>query len=126
MAISKKVSIDVREKEDFFAKGKKIASLADKREKIPEEKTIWFEDVKDFNKFISAKKIALLAQIRDMPGSITELAKRINRDRVAVTRDVNELESSGLVKTEMISNHGHGRIRVVKPIAKHLLLQVKI
>ncbi len=126
MSVSKKISTETRKNKDFFSRGKQLAKIADEMKDMPQEKTIWFEDVKDFNKFISEKKIMLLAQIRDYPGSITELANRIKRNRTAVTRDVNELEKFKLVKTEMINNDGHGKIRIVKPVAKHIVLQIKI
>ncbi len=126
MRTRKKVSIDVQSKKAFFEKGKEISRLADKGLEIPTEKTIWFEDVRDFHKFLSEKKIQLLTQIREAPSSITELAKTIGRARTAVARDVNELENSGLLQTEMVSNPGHGRTRMVKPIAQHLVLQIKI
>lgn len=126
MSTAKKISIGVKGKKEFFARGKEIAHMADKGKEIPHEMNIWFEDVADFNHFISENKIKLLAQIREAPCSITELAKRIHRNRSAVTRDVNELEESGLIQTEMVSNEGHGRSRLVKPIAKHLVLQIRI
>ena len=126
MKTSKKISLASRRKKDFFARGKAIAKIADEMKSLPHEKIIWFEDVKDFNKFISENKITLLSQIREYPGSITELAHRIKRNRSAVTRDVNELEKFKLIKTELVSNDGHGKTRIVKPIAKHIVLQIKI
>ena len=126
MSAHKKVNVDIKSQKDFFKRGKEIARLADKGHEIPHETTIWFENVIDFNKFISEKKIQLLTQIREEPCSITELATLVKRNRTAVTRDVNELEKSGLVLTQMVTNRGHGKVRVVKPIAKHLILQIKI
>ena len=126
MPISRKVTLGVSDKKTFFSKGREIARLADAGRKIPMEMTILFEDVEDFNKFISNKKISLLTLVRINPKSISELAKIINRNRSSVTRDINELESSGLVHTEMVDNPGHGKVRMVWPVAKKLLLQIQI
>lgn len=126
MKNSKTISLEVKSKKDFFTRGKAIAKIADEMKNLTPEKTIWFEDVKEFNKFITENKMKLLAQIRENPSSITELAHKINRNRSAVTRDVNELEKYKLVKTELINNDGHGKIRIVRPIAKQIVLQIKI
>ncbi|MGD9591646.1 MAG: hypothetical protein AB7V32_03905 [Candidatus Berkiella sp.] len=126
MKTSKKISLETKSQKDFFARGKMISQIADEMKNLCPEKTIWFEDVKDFNKFINENKIKLLAQIRETPCSITELANKIKRNRASVTRDVNELEKYKLVKTQLINNDGHGKIRLVKPIAKHIILQIKI
>ncbi len=126
MKTSKKISLETRSKKEFFSRGKVISKIADEMKNLTPEKTIWFEDVKEFNKFITKNKMKLLAQIRENPSSITELAQKINRNRSAVTRDVNELEKFKLVTTELINNDGHGKIRIVKPIAKQIVLQIKI
>lgn len=39
-------------------------------------------------------------EVRECPGSITDLSQRLHRDRSAVKRDIDELERIGLVEVE--------------------------
>lgn len=48
---------------------------------------------------------------------VAELAAGLDRDKRAVSRDVDVLESFGLVTTGYEVNPGHGRRRVVRPRA---------
>lgn len=121
-----KFDVDVREKHEFFERGRSIAKKADKGSKLDTSKTIWFEDPKDLLKFICKSKFDLIDLIRGQPRSISELAKALKRNRSSVTRDVNTLEKFGLVESEMIVNAGHGRARIVKPISEcAVTLQIK-
>ncbi|MCS5708494.1 MarR family transcriptional regulator [Candidatus Berkiella cookevillensis] len=77
-------------------------------------------------KFLSENKFDLIDLIRDKPQSISELVKALHRNRAAVTRDVNTLEEYGLVKSEMVVNAGHGRVRIVMPVTKEAVtLQIR-
>jgi predicted transcriptional regulator len=48
---------------------------------------------------------------------IADLAVQLKRPRRSVDRDVSLLESTGLLRTCFKVNPGHGRIKIVEPVA---------
>lgn len=100
--------IKIESTEDFFAKGKVTASLADKGLLANESRIVSFENAEDLAKVVSAAKIDLFRSIRACSGSITDISKRLNRDRSAVKRDIDVLQSVGLVDVRIMNNAGHG------------------
>jgi predicted transcriptional regulator len=119
-------TVKTESREDFFARGKRIAMLLDKGEPIVPKRTISFEDLKDLIKFLTAAKLALLAAIRKSPDSISKLAHKLHRSRSAIDKDVQLLESVGIVESEYVNNPGHGRRRIIKAIdSQPIKLQVE-
>jgi len=57
---------------------------------------------------------------------ISDLASRLKRDVRAVSRDVVRLEKAGLLRTSYRVNPGHGRYKVVEPVAKEYNLVASI
>jgi len=111
---------------EFFSRGKHIASLLDQGKAIPPRKVISFEDPQDLIKFLTEAKLALLASIRKKPNSISKLAILLHRSRAAIDKDIQLLESIGIVKSEYVINPGHGRCRVIKSVdSKPIKLQVE-
>jgi len=109
---------------DFFKRGKLVARLADLGKPIPKEHIIAFEDPEDMARLITTAKLALFREVRLGAGSITELAGRLNRDRSAVKRDVDELEKAGLIEVEDMPLPGHGRKKEVRAVAEQVLLAI--
>lgn len=107
--------------EAFFKRGKKIARLADERKAIPESFLISFDDPKDFSTLVSPAKLALIASVRGEPASVTELAKKLHRDRSAVKRDISLLEGFGLVSIKEKNNPGHGKIKEISATSEKIL-----
>ena len=93
------------------------ARKLDRRERLPSEITMTFEDPSDLVRVLSAERVRVLYAVRAKPTPVSELAATLRRDRKAVRRDVSLLESFGLVKTREEANPGHGRRRVVEPRA---------
>ena len=56
------------------------------------------------------------------PTSITALAKRLKRDRSAVTRDVQVLERFGVIQVTEKPLPGHGRQKWITPLAGEIRL----
>lgn len=113
--------------EEFFSTVKDVMRSADKGEKIKSRiKTLSFEDPMEMLHFLSITKLTLIRRIRQQPDSITNLAKDTHRKISAVTRDVNELEKVGIVKTYSVVNPGHGRHRIIELTARHLRLEASI
>ena len=117
-----KTTIKVANTEEFFKRGKSIAKLADQGKPIPRERIIAFEDPEDLARLITTAKLVLFREVKECPGSITDLSQRLHRDRSAVKRDVDELERFGLVEVEEKPFPGHGRIKEVRAIAEQVML----
>lgn len=92
-----KLTIKTGTEEDFFARGRRLAKAADQGKTIAEERIISFEDPADVMKLITATRLALFRAVKEAPGSITDIAARLHRDRSAVKRDLDELAQAGLV-----------------------------
>lgn len=109
---------------EFFRRGREIARLADRGKPIPRERVIAFEDPEDMARLITTAKLALFREVRNCPGSITELSERLHRDRSAVKRDIDELERAGLIEVESKPLPGHGRKKEVRAVAEQVLLAI--
>jgi predicted transcriptional regulator len=85
-----------------------------------------FEDPADLLQVLSAERIRLLHAVGTKPIPVSQLARELKRDRQAVMRDVRLLESFGLLKTREATNPGHGRQRIVAPLAARYQLVANI
>lgn len=111
---------------DFFQRGRQLAQAADKGEALPDERVLSFEDPADVMKLITAARLALFRAVKEMPGSITQIAERLNRDRSAVKRDVDELARAGLVTIVEKVLPGHGRMKEVRAVANRVSLMAEV
>ena len=108
--------------EGFFKRGREVARLADQGKPIPTERVIAYEDPEDLARILTTAKIALFRVIKDRPGSITDIAARLKRDRSAVKRDIDDLEKAGLVSIAEKAAPGHGRLKEVCAVADKVVL----
>lgn len=109
-------TVKIESAEDFFARGKHTAKALDKGEKLSPSLIISFEDPEDLIEFLTKTKQVLLAALRKKPDSISGLAHTLHRSRAAIDKDVRQLESIGILKSEYIINPGHGRCRIIKAV----------
>ena len=109
--------------EEFFKRGRETGRLADEGKPIPAERTIAYEDPEDLARILTAAKIALFRTIQERPGSITDIAARLKRDRSAVKRDIDDLAQAGLVSVEEKPSPGHGRLKEVRAAAERVVLE---
>lgn len=112
--------------DDFFIRGKKIARLLDKNIPITPHHIISFEDTDDLIRFLTHNKLKLISVVRKKPNSVTGLSKLLHRSRAAIDKDIHDLESVGIIKSEYVSNPGHGRCRMISAVSKYpIKLQVQ-
>lgn len=109
-------TVKIESVEDFFSRGKHIAKMLDKGEKVSPSRIISFEDPEDLIEFLTKTKQALLAALRKKPDSISGLANKLHRSRAAIDKDVRQLESIGILVSEYVINPGHGRRRIIKAV----------
>ena len=104
----------------------KIPYKSRRRESLPEECVISFEDPAEMLKLLTTARLALLRAIKDQPGSISQLAQRLHRNRGTVKRDVDQLANYGLVEVESTVLPGHGRMKAIHLRAERLRLEASI
>lgn len=121
-----RIIVKTESREEFFSRGRQRAKLLDAG-KLPEsERIISFESAEDLVKFLSVAKLTLLAAIRKKPDSISKLASKLQRSRAAIDKDIQLLESVGIVESEYVINPGHGRSRIIRAVdEKPVKLQVE-
>jgi predicted transcriptional regulator len=102
----------------FFARAHKTARNLDRREPIAAETVITFEDASAMWRCLTPQRTRLIKFVKQSKGTpVAHLAAQLKRPRRAVDRDVSLLESTGLVRTSFRTNPGHGRIKIVEPVA---------
>lgn len=120
-----KLTIKTGTEEDFFKRGRQLAETADHGDQLPNERILSFEDPADVMKLMTATRLALFRAIKEAPGSITNIAERLHRDRSAVKRDVDEMAKAGLITVTERSLPGHGRMKEVRAAASRFSLQAE-
>jgi predicted transcriptional regulator len=118
----RKTEIRVERVDIFFERGRKLAKAADRGDAIPSSRVVAFEDVESLLHILTEKRVLLLRQIKETPTSISVLAKKLNRDRSAVTRDVQLLERFGVIHVTDKPLPGHGRQKWITPLAGRIQL----
>ena len=103
---------------DFFKRSHERAVKLDKKEKLPANLRITFEDPADLMRALSAQRVRMLQVVRRKPRpTVTKLSAILKRDRKSVIRDVVVLEKLGLIRTRTEANPGHGVVKIVEPLA---------
>ena len=111
---------------EFLGRSRERARKLDRNEKLTPEIRMTFEDPADLLRVLSAQRVRVLKAVRIKATPISGLALALKRDRTAVKRDVSILESFGLVRTRELLNPGHGRMKVVEPLAATYHLTARI
>jgi predicted transcriptional regulator len=114
----------VQSLESFFEEGREVARLADAGKPIPKRQTISFERIDDLLEYLTPKRVALFEALKAYarPPSISDMARDLGRDRAAVKRDVDALCRLGILSVDEAILPGHGRQKLVRPVARQVLL----
>jgi predicted transcriptional regulator len=118
----RKTEIRVEGVDSFFERGRKHAKAADRGDAIPSSRVIAFEDAESLLHVLTEKRLLVLKQVKETPTSIAELAKKLKRDRSAVSRDVQVLERFGVIQVTEKPLPGHGRQKWITPLAGEIRL----
>jgi predicted transcriptional regulator len=121
-----KVNIATGTAEEFFSRVRSHAAKLDRGETIPAEITITFEDPLELLNVLTAERVRLLRWAKTGSLPIADLALGLKRDVRAVSRDVVRLEKAGLLRTSYRVNPGHGRCKVVEPVAREYNLTASL
>jgi predicted transcriptional regulator len=93
------------------------AKKLDRGERIAPSKGLTFESPMQMFEVLTAQRLRVVKVARTKPYSVTALAKKLGRDPKSVRRDVAKLEQYGVVRTREEINPGHGRVKIVEPVA---------
>lgn len=110
----------------FIERSLARARKLDSGESLPTEMRLTFEDPADLLQVLTAQRLGILQAVRRQPAPVSDLARLLNRDSSAIKRDVKVLVSFGLVKTSEETNPGHGRRKIVAPLASKYELTATI
>ena len=122
----KNVTLKAANEQDFFRRGKVLARLADAGQPMLEERTVSFEDPADLLRLLTASRLEVFRSVKGEPGSITVIAGRLQRDRSAVKRDVEQLAQVGLVTIETKPLPGHGHMKEIRAAAGIFRLEATV
>lgn len=109
----------------FFGRAREHARKLDRSKKLQPELVIAFEDAGEMMKVLSSERLRLLSASKTAT-LVSDLAGALKRNPRAVSRDVNLLESFGLLRTRYVPNPGHGRRKIVESSAKKYQLVASI
>lgn len=101
-------------------------ALDEKADVLPYAKTFTSYEFEDFLSQLTPKRFELLRLASKGRRSIADLAIAAHRDQSAVSRDVAKLSQLGLVKVEVVTNEGHGRKKIVMPVATTISINASI
>ncbi|HUX27911.1 MAG TPA: HTH domain-containing protein [Terracidiphilus sp.] len=121
-----KVTITTGTVDEFFGHVRSRATKLDRGESIAPEVTITFEDPLEMLNVLTSERVRLLRRAKAGAVPISDLASSLKRDVRAVSRDVSRLEKAGLLRTTYRINPGHGRHKVVEPVAREYNLTASL
>jgi predicted transcriptional regulator len=114
---------------DFAAVMNRSLDRANRRtrgERVRPERRILFERPEDMVAFMTPHRIRLYREVKERPLSVTDLAKALDRNRSAVSRDVKALRERRLIKLTKTANPGHGQVTLVSARSKHIELRASL
>ena len=121
-----KLTITTGTENDFFERGREFARKLDQGESVVPECIISFEDPQELLELVTTARMNLFKSVKEEPGSIAEIARRLHRDRSAVKRDVDKLAQAGLFNVELKPFSGHGRMKIVTAAADKFQLMALV
>jgi predicted transcriptional regulator len=87
--------------------------------------TINFDSPIEMLECLTAERMRLFKAAQKRPHSVSELAVALKRDTKSVRRDVQRLERAGVLRTREAINPGHGRVKIVEPVAESFELRAR-
>jgi predicted transcriptional regulator len=111
--------------EGFMERSAERARKMDRGERTKPSFGITFESPMQMLEVLTAQRLRVVEVARTRPYSVTGLAKKLGRDPKSVRRDVKKLEQYGVVRTREAINPGHGRIKIIEPVAQSFELRAR-
>jgi predicted transcriptional regulator len=109
----------------FSERSLERARKMDRGERIEPSFGITFESPMQMFEVLTAARVRMVEVARTKPYSVTALAKKLKRDPKSVRRDVQKLVQAGVLRTRQAINPGHGRVKIVEPVAQSFELRAR-
>lgn len=121
-----KTIVGVANFEDMMERSLDRAKKRARGERVRPERRILFEHPEDMLALLTAHRIRLFREVKERPLSVTDLAKALDRNRSAVSRDVKVLRERRLLKVTKTVNPGHGVVTLVSARSKRVELRAQL
>ena len=121
-----KITIRTDGFEGWAERGRERAKQLDRGERIKPSRSITFESPERMLECLSAERVRLCEVARTDVFTVTSLAAALGRDPRSVRRDIQKLEQFGIIRTREQVNPGHGRVKIVEPVARKIELRTSI
>lgn len=109
------------------SQGREVAKALDAgAPKLPYAVTLTSIEFGSFISELTPKRFELLRLAIKKTRSISELALAVNREQSAVSKDIGRLKKLGLIRVEEVSNAGHGRKKIVIPVADTISINASL
>jgi predicted transcriptional regulator len=118
----RRAEIRIENEEVFFDRVRAQSRLADRAEPIPPSHVIAFEDLETFLRVLNTNRVVLLRELKGARATLSDLARRLKRGRVAVSRDVRVLERAGVLRVTDRTQPRHGRKQWITPLVREIQL----
>lgn len=112
--------------EGFFKRSRTRAKKMDRGEPLAPEIIINFPDASSLLRVLSQQRLRLLRATKAGARPLSVLASGLKRNKSAVNRDIEMLEAYGLLHTRYEKNPGHGKYKVIEPVADSYELVARI
>jgi predicted transcriptional regulator len=120
-----KTTIRVETFDQYKSRVLERARKLDRGTPFKAEKVISFESPFDLLEVLTQERVRLCEVARGKELSVTALARELDRDPRAVRTDIKKLQQHGMIRLREKVNPGHGRVRIVEPVAKKFYLQAE-
>jgi len=129
--MSKKITLadflDDPDLQERTSKGREVARALDaSAPSLPHAITLTSVEFGEFISALTPKRFELLRLALKKTRSISELAVAVSREQSAVSKDISRLRELGLVRVEEVSNAGHGRKKMVIPVADSISINASL
>ena len=113
--------------QEHVTRGREVARALDANAPaLPHALTFTSVEFGSFITELTPKRFALLRLVVKERRSISELAEAAHREQSAVSKDVARLKKLGLIRVEEVSNAGHGRKKMVIPVAHTISINANL
>ena len=111
--------------EGWSERSRERAERLMRKEMLEPEMTINFDSPLEMLECLTAERMRLFKAAQGKVYSVSELAVALKRDTKSVRRDVQKLEQAGVLRTRQAINPGHGRVKIVEPVAQSFELRAR-
>ncbi len=109
--------------EGWEKRSRERARKMDRGERITPSRAITFESPISMLEVLTPERMRMVEVARQQPYTMTGLAAALGRDPKSVRRDVAKLSQYGVLRTREQVNPGHGRVKIVEPVAQKIELR---